>query len=185
VKRIYRILTYLIFFVILPTCSLYAIDVFNLLEISGGFHFLKDPRFASAYQPGYEVAEGIELSPAPGLHIGLVGAVSITEPSEINLGVIYRGYVAVGGKLHAGYIQPRISFSPVTLGILGALQAEYARYFDTDLLFFFMSAAVQPVVSIPIAHNVGVRFGLPIRYCFRGDLSFHIYTGITAAFLIG
>ena len=178
-KRSFRIVTYLIFFVILPFCSLHAADVFNLFEISGGFHFLKDPRFAAAYQPGYEVAEGIEFSPAPGFHIGLVGAVSRAGPSEINLGVIYRGYVSVGGKLHAGYIRPRISFSRVTLGVLGAVKAEYARYFDTDLLFFYISAAIEPVVSFPVARNVGIRFGLPVRYCFRGDLSFHIYTGLT------
>ena len=184
-KRIYRIVTYLILFVILPTYSLHAIEFFNLFEISGGFNFLKDPRFASSYQLGYQVTEGIEISTPDGLRFGVVGAVSHTGPSEIILGVIYRGYVSVGGKLHVGYIQPRMSFSPVTLGILGAAQAEYARYSDTDLLFFFMSAAVEPVVSFIIANNVGIRLGLPVRYCFRGDLSFHIYAGITAALLIG
>ncbi len=184
-KRIYQIVTYLIFFVILPLPSLHAIEVFNLFEFSAGFNFLKDPRFAASYQGGYQVAEGVEISTPLGFHIGLAGAVARTEPSEINLGVVYRGYVAIGGKLHAGYIQPRVSFKPVTLGILGAAYADFARYTDTDLLFFFMSAAVEPIFLFQVAEKVGIRIGLPVRYCFRGDLSYHFYAGFAAAFLIG
>ena len=184
-KRIYRIVAYLIFFVIFPAGSLYAIEIYNLFEVSAGAHFLKDPRFAASYQLGYQVTEGIEFSGPGGFSIGLTGAISRVEPSEINLGVLYRGYISVGGKLHAGYIRPRVSFSPVTFGILGTAHAEYARYYDTDLLFFFVSAGAEPVVLFRAADNVGIRLGIPVRYCFRSDLSFHIFGGITAAFLIG
>ena len=184
-KRIYRIVTYLIFFVILPGYSLHALEVFNLFEISSGIHFLKDPRFAASYQLGYFVTEGVEIATGDGFHFGLSGAVSGIAPSEINLGVIYRGFASLGGKLSAGYIPSRMKFSPVAIGILGSAWGEYARYSDTDLFFFFMAAGLEPVLHFEVADKVGVRIGLPVRYCFRSGLSFHIYAGLSAALLLG
>ena len=184
-KRVYRIVPYLILFVIFPARPSVALDFANLFRFSTCLHFVKEQRFDTAIQPGYSISEGIELSTGSGMHIGAAGTVGHLAPSFVKDGVSYRGFASLGGEIIAGYLHPETLLHRVRIGIFGFAGAEYARYFATDLIFFYLTAGAAPAVSVQLAGNVAFRFSFPVRYNFRRDLSYHLYFGLASTFLIG
>ncbi len=184
-KRIYRIVAYLIFFVILPLCPAGALEIAEFFEISGGLDLMKRPAIAASYQPDYVVAQGLELSFLGCAYTGIAGLVSQTATSPVRSGVIYRGFVTIGGKLYAGYIHPKTFLNLFKPGGEAAFRAEFARYHETDLLFFYLTAMWTPEALFQLAESVAIRVGLPVSYSFRTDLSYHLRVGVSVAFLIG
>jgi hypothetical protein len=185
VKRVYSIVAQLVTFVILPASSLGALELNEHFQFSFGWDLVKKPEFAASYQPGYRVAEGIELSLENGLILGVAGIVTQTGASAANAGVVYRGFTAIGAKLHAGYVYPRPLGNLLLIGASARLTAQFARYFQTDLLFFYLAAGLSPELSFSLGDAVWVRVGAPVSYGFREALSYHIRFGAEVAFLIG
>jgi len=184
-KRVYPIVAHLIIFVILPVCDVHALEIKENFNFYAGFDFIKKPGFAASYQPGYRVAKGIELFTEMGVILGTSGFFLQANTSPSNIGVIYRGCSAVGGELYAGYIYPRALFNLVQMGAAVSVRGEYARYFQTDLLFFYLSAAVTPILLFQLDEMTALKIGIPVSYCFRQELSYHIRIGAGVAFLIG
>ncbi len=162
-----------------------ALEITDSSDFSSGIHIVKEQDFPASYQMGYQVAQGVEFSAVKGFCTGIEGTVARVKASVVNDGAVYRGFVALGGRIHAGYIHPAALFNLIRPGISGTVTAQFARYSGTTLLFFFMSVAVSPSASFQLSDGVSCRLSLPVSYSFRRELLFHISFGLSAAFLIG
>jgi hypothetical protein len=139
-------------------------------------------RLAASFDLGFgrrSILSGFSVAPHFGL---LLLSSAATSPGDDLL--IYRGFTSFRIHIGASTIFPRITllrFKPISPGFDISMGANYSRYPDTPIYFFYPDISFMPFAGLSLLNNNRDRLdlGLPLDIFFRRDMEIDFGLGLS------
>jgi hypothetical protein len=179
-----RTIPYFLFFVICSLLPAGESEFYVSPSISGGSGFTKSSLYETGISARFEAGIGLGFGSrqsgstilvAPSLNLAFSGSSRSTVVSDI---VVYRAFSSVRLSADVDVLIPGTVY-----GVSSSIGANYARYNDTGIFFFFPDLTLCPHAGFFLLSGGRDRLdiGIPIRVSFRRDPKFDLSVGVSFA----